>query len=158
MTVALMISCLRCISEADRRIREGTRQRFMGRRIAQSTVGIIGVGRAGKRVVRHLRGFSLRIMANDLIVDERFGNEQGIEWVDKATIYREADIISLHVPLTNLTRGLITSRELGMMKPDAVLINTCRGSVVNESDLVEALRNGTIGGAALYGFRQALRL
>lgn len=149
LTIALMISCLRCIGEADRHMREGTWKRFMGRRLAQCTVGIIGVGRVGKRVIRHLQGFGPPILANDLVPDEQFGREYRLVWADKETILREADIVSLHVPLTNLTRDLMTRREMNVMKSDAILINTSRGTVVNERDLVEAIKNGIIGGAAL---------
>jgi len=149
LTIALMISLLRYIPVADRSMRKGEWRRFMGRRLANTTVGIIGVGRIGKRVVRHLQGFGPRILANDLAPDRDFGHEYQFDWVEKATIYREADIITLHVPLTHLTRNLITRREIDMMKSDALLINTSRGSIVKEDDLADAMRSNRLGGAAL---------
>ena len=155
LTIGLMISLLRGIPLADRNMRNGVWHRIFGRRLAECTIGLIGVGRIGKRVVRHLSGFRpKRILANDLVPDVDFGNEYQLEWTDKETIYREADIISLHVPLTHLTHNLITYKELALMKPTTVLLNTSRGGIINERDLANALRNRQIAGAAIDTFSQ----
>jgi D-3-phosphoglycerate dehydrogenase len=155
LTIGLMISLLRSIPQADRNMRLGIWHRVFGRRLAESTVGIIGIGRIGKRVIRHLSGFKpKRILANDLVPDVDFGYEYNLEWADKETIYREADIISVHVPLTQLTENLITYKEFALMKTTAVLLNTARGGIVNERDLASALRGHQIGGAAVDTYLQ----
>jgi D-3-phosphoglycerate dehydrogenase len=154
LTIGLMISLLRQIPQADRGMRNGVWHRFMGRRLAEMTVGIIGVGRIGKRVIRHLKGFGAKILANDLTAAVVYGNEPCLRWVDKETIYREADIITLHVPLTPSTERMITRREIEMMKPEVLLINTSRGNIIDEADLAAALRAGRIGGAAIDVFGQ----
>lgn len=155
LTIGLMLAILRGVSLADRNMRLGIWHRTFGRRISDSTIGLIGIGRVGKRVVRHLSGFApQRILANDLEPDIPFGEAHHLEWVAKETIYREADIISLHVPLTSVTHNLITDRELALMKPTAVLLNTARGGIVNERDLANALRNQQIVGAAVDTFLQ----
>lgn len=148
LTVGLIIDLLRGVSAADRGLRQGKWSRIAGARISESTIGVIGVGRIGGRVIRHLLGgFSgVRILANDLAPDPAIG---GIEWVGKDRLYRESDIITLHVPLTADTRDLIGAKELALMKRSAGLINTARGGIVNERDLAEALRSGTIRTAAV---------
>ncbi len=155
LTIGLMVSLLRGIPQADRNMRHGVWHRVFGRRIAECAIGIIGVGRIGKRVARHLGGFApKRILANDLVPDVDFGHQHHLEWTDKETIYRQADIISLHVPLTPLTHNLITYKELALMKPTTVLINTARGGIVNEGDLANALRGRQIAAAALDTYLQ----
>lgn len=155
LTLGLMVSLLRGIPQADRNMRHGVWYRIFGRRLAECTVGLIGVGRIGKRVVRHLSGFApARILANDLAPDVDFGHQYNLEWVDKETIYREADILTLHVPLTPRTLNLITYREISLMKPTAVLINTARGGIINEQDLANALRRGQLAAAALDAYLQ----
>lgn len=154
LTMGLILSLLRSLSLADRGMREGVWRRLVGRRLANLTVGIIGVGRVGKRVIGHLQGFAPRILANDLAPDEEFGAANGVRFVEKDTIYREADVITLHLPLTPLTRNLITRREIDLMKPGACLINTSRGGLVAEHDLAIALKEGRLGGVAMDVFAQ----
>jgi D-3-phosphoglycerate dehydrogenase len=154
LTIGLMFSLLRQIPQADRGMRNGVWHRFMGRRLAEVTVGVIGVGRIGRRIIRHLKGFGSKILANDLTPAVAYGNEPCLRWVDKETIYREADVITLHVPLTPLTHRMITAHEIEMMKPEALLINTSRGNIIDEADLAAALRAGRIGGAAIDVFGQ----
>jgi D-3-phosphoglycerate dehydrogenase len=154
LTIALMLASLRSITQADRSLRNGIWHRISGRRLAELTVGIIGVGRVGKRVIRHINGFGSRILANDLVPDLDFGNLYGSRWATKEEIYRQADLISLHLPLTAETRGLIARREMKMMSPGVVLVNTSRGGMINEHDLAEALSKGHVGAAALDVFSQ----
>lgn len=153
LTIGLMLSALRFIPHADRGVRNGVWHRYMGGRLAGKTVGVLGVGRVGRRVIRHLLGFGPRILANDLKPDLEFGAAHHVQWADKTAIYSEADLITLHLPLTDQTRDLITRREIELMKPHAILINTSRGSMVNERDLAEALRTRRLGGAALDVFQ-----
>lgn len=154
MTMGLILSLLRSLAQADRGMRGGVWHRFVGRRLSELTVGVVGVGRVGKRLIRHLQGFTPQILANDLAPDPEFGVLHQVRWVDKETLYKEADIITLHLPLTPLTGNLITRRELEMMKRDTVLINTSRGGMVNEHDLAQALKKGRLAGAALDVFGQ----
>jgi D-3-phosphoglycerate dehydrogenase len=149
LAVAQMLALLRKTMTADREIREGVWRRRIGRRLGQMTVGIIGVGRIGRLVIGHLQGWSPRILANDLRRDLDFSRLSRCVWTDADTIYRDADIISLHVPLTDRTRGMVGERELAMMKPDAMLINTARGELIDEPALVAALKRRPLFSAAL---------
>jgi D-3-phosphoglycerate dehydrogenase len=149
LTVGQMLALLRKTAAVDREIREGRWHRRIGRRLGLMTVGIIGVGRIGRLVIGHIKNWSPRILANDLKRDLEFSQMSGCVWTDVDTIYREADIISLHVPLTPRTRGMVGERELAMMKPDAILINTARGELIDEAALAEALRHRPSFSAAL---------
>lgn len=145
LAVGLMLSVLRSIHIANTHVRADGWHRFMGRRIGALTIGIIGVGRVGSRVIRLLSGFGPAILANDL--EPRAGD--GVHWVKKDEIYERADVISLHVPLTPATADLVTAREIDHMKPEAVLVNTSRGGIIREADLAAALRAGRLAGAAV---------
>ena len=149
LTIGLALSLLRGVCLANTEIRQGIWKRFQGRRLAKVTVGVVGVGRIGRRVVRLLSAFGTRILANDLAPVTL---DEAVRWVDKPTLFRESDIVTLHVPLTRRTRNLVGDEELAMMSPGALLINTCRGGVVNEAALAVALRDGRLGGAALDTF------
>jgi len=155
LAIGQMIALLRRTANADRGMRQGVWNRWIGRRLGTLSVGVIGVGRVGRLVIRHLQGWSpIRILANDLKVDDEFAQWTGCMWADVETIYREADIITVHVPLTPQTRHLIGKRELEMMKPDAILINTARGGIVDESALANALRARPGFSAAIDVFEQ----
>jgi D-3-phosphoglycerate dehydrogenase len=153
LTIGLMISLLRKVGEANLLMHQGKWDRFMGRRLSEITLGIIGVGRIGGRVLRRLRGFgSPRILVNDLLADQSLNRavpELKLEWVSKELIFQQADLISLHVPLTLKTKGMVGPREFAAMKPDALIINTSRGGVIDEKALYQALKNEKIGGAAI---------
>jgi D-3-phosphoglycerate dehydrogenase len=151
LTLGLMINLLRGVSVADRDVRRGAWRRIMGRRLSECLVGVIGCGRVGKRVVRHLRGGfpHARILANDIAPDLCSPDLVSVEWTTKAYIYKHADVITLHLPLTPTTNRLIGAAELAQMKPDAVLVNTSRGNMIVESDLATALRTQKLGGAAI---------
>lgn len=150
LTIGLMISLLRCIHTSNLRMHQGEWKRFFGKRIAECTIGIIGVGRIGARVINRMSAFGTpRLLVNDVAPDQALSRKFKLEWVDKETIYKEADLISLHVPLTRATKNLVSSAELAMMKSDSLLINTCRGGVINEKELYDALVRGEIGGAAI---------
>jgi D-3-phosphoglycerate dehydrogenase len=155
LTIGLMLSLLRHTQVANLAMHRGEWQRQMGRRIPEVTIGIIGTGRIGSRVLRRLVPFgSPRILANDLEPQSNLVPELKVEWVDKETIYREADVISLHLPMTKHTRNMIRREHLMMMKPDALLINTARGGIINEADLFEVMLNDHLGGAAIDVFQE----
>jgi D-3-phosphoglycerate dehydrogenase len=156
LAIGLMISLLRQTHRSDKGMRRGEWWRAQGSRLAASTVGIIGVGRIGKTVVKHLSGGfpGVKILANDIAPDLEFGKEHNLEWADQKTILENCDILSLHVPLTPQTRGMIGLDELRQMRPEARLINTARGGIVIEQDLATALRQETIQGAAVDVFSE----
>jgi D-3-phosphoglycerate dehydrogenase len=150
LTIGLMLSLLRSVHVANLQLHAGNWHRHFGRRIPEVTIGIIGTGRIGARVLRRLSAFGTpRVLVNDSVPDHKLVPELKLEWVGKEDIYRNADVISLHVPLTRDTRNMIRREQLMMMKPDALLINCARGGIVNESDLAEVLRGGHLGGAAI---------
>jgi D-3-phosphoglycerate dehydrogenase / 2-oxoglutarate reductase len=155
MVIGQMIALLRRTVNADRDLRRGIWNRWIGRRFNGLTVGVIGAGRVGRLVIGHLNSFHpARILANDLITDDAFAKLTGCIWTDKETIYREADIITLHVPLTRQTRRLIGRRELQIVKPDAILINTSRGGIIDEAALATALRERPSLSAAIDVFEE----
>ena len=123
----------------------GDRGGFLGTELSGKTIGIIGAGTIGLRVAEIAKVFNCRVLAynrSEKVVD-------GIEFVDKATLLRDSDIVYLHVPLTSDTKELIGKDELKIMKPSSILINTARGPVVNSEALCEALETGEIAGAAV---------
>ena len=155
LTIGLMLSLLRNIHLANKQMHEGEWNRYFGRRIPEITIGIIGVGRIGGRVLRRLSAFGTpRILVNDLIPNRNVAEKLKLEWVDKETIFREADLISLHLPLTSQTKDLVKKDQLLSMKKDALIINTSRGGIINENDLFEVLEKGHLAGAAVDVFER----
>jgi D-3-phosphoglycerate dehydrogenase len=155
LTIGLMLSLLRGVHVANAQLHRGEWHRHFGRRIPEVTVGIIGTGRIGSRVLRRLAGFGTpRVLVNDLRPDTTVAPALKLEWVDKEEIYRHADLISVHVPLTAHTRNMIRREHLEQMKPDALLVNTARGGIINERDLADVLAAGHLGGAAIDVFEQ----
>ena len=122
---------------------------LLGRDVHGATLGIVGLGRIGRAVARRARGFDMRVLYYDCARDEAAEREFGPACLDLDTLLAESDFVTLHVPLTPATRHLIGREQLRRMKPTAVLINTSRGPVVDQEALVEALRAGEIGYAAL---------
>jgi D-3-phosphoglycerate dehydrogenase len=150
LTIALMLSLLRSVHVANLQLHRGEWHRHFGRRLAEITVGIIGIGRIGARVLRRIPAFGTpRVLVNDINPNLKMDPDLKLEWVGKDDIYRNADLISLHVPLTIHTKNMIRREQLLLMKPDALLINCSRGGIVNERDLVEVMQAGHLGGAAI---------
>ena len=130
-------------------------ERFFGRRLGEVTIGLIGMGRIGIGVLGRLQGFGCpRILVNDIEQKRFLETAFKFDWSDKEEIYREADVISLHVPLTKQTKGMIKKHELELMKPESVLINTARGGIIDETDLYQVMKNGHLAGAAIDVFEQ----
>ena len=150
LTVGLMLTLLRSVHISNLQMHGGEWHRYFGRRLSECTVGIIGMGRIGKGVVHHLSGFDCkRVMLNDLHTKKEVDLGSNIEWHSKEAIYRDADIITLHVPLTNKTKNMIRREHLLQMKSDAVILNTARGGIINENDLFDAMMEGHLGGASV---------
>ena len=155
LTIGLMITLLRSVQLSNIQMHEGLWHRYFGRRIAETTIGLIGVGRIGARVLNRLTAFGTpRLLVNDIFPDKELNRKFKLEWVDKETIYKNADVISLHVPLTAATKNMIKREHLEMMKSDAVLLNTCRGGVINEDDLYNVMNTGHLSGASIDVFTQ----
>ncbi len=122
---------------------------LLGQDVHGATLGIAGFGRIGQAVARRARGFDMRILYTSRTRNPAMEQELGAEYVDKATLLRQSDFLSVHTPLTTETRGYISAAELAQMKPSAILINTARGPVVDSMALHDALKAGRIFGAAL---------
>ena len=116
--------------------------------MSEVTIGIIGVGRIGSRILHHLEGFGAsKILAN--YINPELEQKFSVQWTTKKQIYAESDIISLHLPLTHQTKNMVLEDHLLTMKQDAVLINTSRGGIINEDDLYNVLRSGHLKGVAI---------
>ncbi len=124
---------------------------LVGQDIHHRTLGIFGLGRIGQAVARRARGFSMRVLYHDV---QEIDNDLGAEFVDKETLLRESDFVSVHVPLSDATRKLIGEPELRLMKPTAILVNTSRGPVVDEAAVARALRERWIAYAGLDVFER----
>jgi len=150
LTIGLFISLLRSVQLSNIEMHNGNWKRYFGKRIANSTIGIIGLGRIGSRVLNRLTVFGTpRLLVNDLVLNSELDRKFKLEWVDKETIYRESDIISLHLPLTKATKNMVTKKELEIMRPDASIVNTSRGGIINEKDLFNVMDSGHLSGAAI---------
>jgi glyoxylate reductase len=160
LTWALILSASRRIPEADRYVRGGDwkvawgPKTLLGRDTFGSTLGIIGMGRIGSAVAQRAAGFSMRILYHSKSRKEEIEKELSAERTSLETLLRESDIVTIHVPLTDDTRGMIGINELRMMKHSAILVNTSRGPVIDEDALVQALGSGLIAGAGLDVFRE----
>ncbi len=149
LAFGLMLAAARRLIEADRFTREGRFKGwhpllFLGKTLEGSTVGIVGMGRIGTRLARMLEGFDVNI-----IYHSRSKKGLPYRFVDFDTLLRESDFITLHLPLTDESKHLITKREFEKMKDGVVFINTARGAIVKERDLVEALKRGKVSCAGL---------
>jgi len=153
-TMALLLGTARRLVEADKytranRWRSWELMLFLGQDIHGATLGLVGLGRIGAAVARRAHGFGMRILYHDVIRREDLEQELGIAYRPFEEVLREADFVSIHVPLMPETRHLIGREQLRMMKPTAALINTSRGPVVDTTALAAALSDGTIWAAGL---------
>lgn len=153
--IALMFALAHRVVEADQFMRDGkyggwAPMLFLGNDLAGKTLGLVGLGRIGAAVARRLeKGFDMKIMYFDVHRNEDLEKEYGLMYADLETVLKEADFVSVHVPLLPATKHLIGEEQLKMMKKGAYLVNTSRGPVVDEKALVEALKSGIIKGAGL---------
>lgn len=145
----LIIALQRNLVEEDRRIREGGWQRTIGPELAGRTLGILGLGRLGSRMARIAQAFEMEVIAWSEHLTAESAEEAGAEAVERDALFERADVLTIHTRLSDRTRGLVGARELGLMKPTAILVNTSRGPIVDEDALLAALHEGTIAGAAL---------
>lgn len=154
-TIALMLALAARIVEADEFVRQGKYKgwramNFIGTDILGKTLGLIGAGRIGERVAYYSKGLGMKILYTDLVRNERIEKEHGAVYLKSVEeILKISDVVSLHVPLLDSTKHLINKSNLSLMKPASFLINTSRGAVVDEKDLLEALQKKVISAAAL---------
>ncbi len=155
LTMALMLAVVRKVTAADRSLRSGewSRERLRGSELKGKILALVGAGRIGTEVAVRARAFGMRILASDPFLQEERARQLGIETDSLDAVLACADIVSLHVPLTDGTRNLIDARRLDLLKPSAVLINAARGGLVDEAAVVERLRDGRLAGAAFDVYR-----
>jgi len=149
--MGLILALARKISIADKSVKEGKweKSRFMGIELAGKTLGIIGMGRIGSQVASRCKAFGMEILVNDPYITEEAASKLGARIVDKETLLKDADVITIHVPLTPETKHSISKNEFDLMKENAFIINCARGGIIKEDDLYDALKSGKIGGAGL---------
>ncbi|MEU0054144.1 hydroxyacid dehydrogenase [Streptomyces sp. NPDC006309] len=148
LTVGLIVASVRHVKAATRSLTDGEWRRsdFVGAELAGRTLGIVGYGRVGRQVARRLAAFDMRILAHDPYADTA-GGDVRVTGLDE--LLASSDVVTLHLPKTPQTTGLVGARELALMKPTALLVNTSRGGIVDEDALARALREGRPAGAAL---------
>ena len=148
LVLCFVIAMLRHVPEANREVLSGIWRQHIGGNLSGRTVGIIGCGHIGKDLAVLLKAFGCRILVYDIRRYEDFYAEHAIEPVDLETLLRSADVVTLHVPLDDSTRGMLSADRLALLKPSAVLINTARGGIVDERALKEMLRENRLRAAA----------
>jgi phosphoglycerate dehydrogenase-like enzyme len=149
LTWALILAGLRRIPEEDAATRAGAWQATVGGDLEGRVLGVLGLGRIGSKVARVAQAFGMEVIAWSQNLAAGAAAAAGVRRVDKDDLFRLSDILTIHLVLGSRTRGLVGAPELALMKPDALLVNTSRGAIVDEPALVDALRERRIGGAAL---------
>ena len=156
LAIGHMISLCRHLAAADRSVKEGKweKKRFEGRELHGKVLGLVGSGRIGAEVARRAEAFGMRVIAFDPYLPPEAAAKAGITLVDEDRLLQEADVVSIHAALTPETRGMIGAQELSLMKHTAILVNCARGGILQEAALAEALKAGSIAGAALDVFEK----
>jgi phosphoglycerate dehydrogenase-like enzyme len=149
LTFALMLAAIRHIPLEDRAIREGVWQSSLGIQLYGRTLGLVGLGKIGRKVARVARAFEMNVIAWSQNLTAETAAEAGVKRVEKDELFRQADIVSLHLVLSERTRGVVGAHELALMKPTALIVNTARGPLIDEHALVVALKDRRIAGAGL---------
>jgi D-3-phosphoglycerate dehydrogenase len=151
LVFGLMLSFARQIPRADASTKQGRweKKELMGTELRGKTLGIIGTGNIGQAVGHRAKAFQMKLLFHDVVQNQEFAEQTGGKYVDLDTLLRESDYITLHLPLLPSTKHMIGKRELELMKPTAVLVNTSRGKIIDEKALIEALQKRRIAGACL---------
>lgn len=149
LALALMLALARRVAEGDRLVRGGGWAPLPGVQLAGRTVGLLGLGNVGSELARRLAALGCRVIAHDPALDKPTARERGAELLPAARVVSEADVLSLHLPVTDATRGMVNAELIASMRPGALLVNTARGELVDEAALAEALDSGRLAGAAL---------
>lgn len=150
-TIALMVSLARQIPQATMSMKSGKweKKKFMGVELFNKTLGIVGIGNIGSQVARRMQAFSMNVIAFDPFLSEEKAKDMGVEKVSLKELFKRADFITIHTPLTPETKNLINKEVIKTMKPGVRIINCARGGIINEKDLYDALVEGKVAGAAL---------
>lgn len=147
LVIAMSISLLRHVPRANLEVRDGTFRQIVGRQLSDRTVGIVGCGHVGKDLAILLRAFGCRVLAHDILDFPDFYAAHGVTPVGLEELLATCDVVSLHLPLDDSTRMMLDGRRLGLMRPDAILINAARGGMVDEAALKAMLMDGRLAGA-----------
>lgn len=154
LTWGLILALTRRIPQEDQGVREGRWQETVGPELGGRTLGILGLGKLGQRVAKVGQAFDMDVIAWSQNLTSATTEEHGVRLVSKDELFSESHILSIHLVLSDRTRGLVGERELDLMQPTAYLVNTSRGPIVDEAALAAALRAGKIAGAALDVFEE----
>ena len=153
LTLGLIFDSLRHVSYLHKKICSGGWEKKMGRLLTGKTVGIVGMGTIGKKLTALIKPFNCRIMTSDHVPDIAFAKKNKVDYVSLDELLKESDIVTLHLPLEDDTKGLFDRNLFSRMKDEAIFINTSRGKIVDEDDLYDALRDGKITHACLDVYR-----
>ncbi len=156
MTIALLMAAVRKVPQANASLKAGewNREQFKGIEIGGKVVGLVGLGAVGKVVARILNGFGARVLAYDPFITDEQADRMGVQKVELDALFAQSDIVSVHVPLTDATRGFIGTSQFQQMKKGVVLLNAARGGVVDEEALFNALQDGKVSAAGIDVFAQ----
>jgi phosphoglycerate dehydrogenase-like enzyme len=149
LTIGMIIALTRNFAQEDAAVRAGGWQHTIGPGLSGATLGVIGLGRLGVPVAKLAQAFGMPVIAWSPHLTAERARQHGVRAVSKQELFAESDVITVHMPLSDASRGLIGADDLALMKPTAYLINTSRGPIVNEAALVDALREHRIAGAGL---------
>jgi phosphoglycerate dehydrogenase-like enzyme len=149
LTWALILGLARDIVQEDESIRSGGWQRAVGADLAGSTLGVVGLGKLGSRVADIGLAFGMEVIAWSQNLQSATAQARGVRAVSKDELFRTADVVTIHLQLSERTRGLITKDDLALLKPTATIINTSRGPIIDEGALLDALSSGQLAGAGL---------
>ena len=152
LAIGLLICAARRIPFLDRQTREGQWARSQGIELYGKTVGILGLGAVGKAVAKRAAGFSMKIMAYDPFINAEYAKANGITVATFEEVIKEADFVSLHLPLTEETRNIVSGEVMKGMKKGTIIINTARGGLIDEKSAYELLKSGHLGGLGLDAF------
>lgn len=152
--IAMMLNCARHSTTNFTEMQSGGFKKYEGTELYGKVLGLIGLGGIGKEVAKRAHAFGMKLIAYEERPDPEFASQYDVEYVDLDRVFKESDYLSLHVPLNAQTRHLVNAERLKQMKDTAYVINTARGGVVDTQALAEAVKNGTIAGAALDVFEE----
>jgi D-3-phosphoglycerate dehydrogenase / 2-oxoglutarate reductase len=148
-TMLLLLAAARHLGKVDRAMHDGRWEHHLGMELRGKTLGLLGLGAIGREVAGMAQGFGMRVIAWSFRHDPERAREIGVELLDRDEVIRQSDALSLHLRLTPETQNLLGRRELGMMKPGAVLVNTARAALVDEAALIDAVRSGHLSAIGL---------
>jgi D-3-phosphoglycerate dehydrogenase len=152
LTLTLILNLLKKINQVDENLRNDEWKPEMGSLLNKKTVGIVGLGRIGKKLVSLLQPFNAKIIAYEPTPDENFVKKYNVEITKLDDLLKKSDIVTIHCPITEKTKHMISEKQLSMMKESAVIVNCARGGIIKEKALYDALKEGKIAGAAIDAF------